>query len=160
MKLTALFCLACVALPAPVLAVDAACKAIIDAGRAKLRAPMVHDINVLDTQSGLTGEFIKIGNDAWLKADRGWKKISPGLLKTMQNAALDGLTMKDCKQVGSETLGAVSTRIYSWTTIVDGKSYGSARVWIGGDGLPYKQTSGSTSGTTRYSGVTAPKATK
>lgn len=141
-------------------AADAACQAIIDAGHAKLRAPMVHDINVMDAQSGQTGEFIKIGPDAWMKADRGWKKISPGLLKTMQNAALDGLTMNDCKQVGSESLGAVSTRIYSWTTVVNGKSYGSARVWIGSDGLPYKQAGATTNGTTRYTGVTAPKAGK
>jgi hypothetical protein len=141
-------------------AADAACQAIIDAGHAKLRAPTVHDINIMDAQSGQTGEFIKVGPDAWMKADRGWKKISPALLKTMQNAALDGLTMSDCKQVGSESLGGVSTRIYSWTTVVNGKSYGSARVWIGSDGLPYKQAGATTNGTTRYTGVTAPKEVK
>jgi len=158
MKLASLlYFAAAVVLPNAAHAADAACQAIIDAGRAKLRAPTVHDINVLDAQSGQTGEFIKVGPDAWMKADRGWKKISPGLLKTMQDAALDGLTMRECKQVGSESMGGVSTRIYSWTTVVSGKSYGSARIWIGGDGLPYKLAGDTTNGTTRYTGVSAPK---
>jgi hypothetical protein len=153
-----IFSLAAVALSAslPAYAADAACQAIIDAGRAKLAAPMLHDINVLGADT--TAEFIKIGNDAWLKADRGWKKMPPAMLKNMQKASLDGLTMKECKQAGSEMLGLRPTRIYSWTTIVGGKSYGSARVWIGSDGLPYKQSAGSTSGTTSYTGVVAPKA--
>jgi len=158
MKLASLlYFAAAVVLPNAAHAADAACQAIIDAGRAKLRAPTVHDINVLDAQSGQTGEFIKVGPDAWMKADRGWKKISHGLLKTMQDAALDGLTMRECKQVGSESMGGVSTRIYSWTTVVSGKSYGSARIWIGGDGLPYKLAGDTTNGTTRYTGVSAPK---
>lgn len=157
---TLLYLAAAVVLPNAAHAADAACQAIIDAGHAKLRAPMVHDINVLDAESGLTGEFIKIGPDAWIKADRGWKKLTPAQLKTMQTAALDGLTMRDCKQVGSELLGGVSTRIYSWTTIVSGKSYGSTRIWIGSDGLPYKLAADTTNGTTRYTGVTAPKEVK
>ena len=161
MKLaTRLYLAAAVVVPNVAHASNAACQAIIDAGHAKLRAPTVHDINVMDTESGETSEFIKVGPDAWMKADRGWKRISPGLLKTMQNAALDGLTMSDCKQVGSESLGGVSTRIYSWATVVNGKSYGSARLWIGSDGLPYKQAGATTNGTTRYTGVKAPKASK
>jgi len=99
---TLLYLAAAVVLPNAAHAADAACQAILNAGQAKLRAPTVHDINVLDAESGLTGEFIKIGPDAWIKADRGWRKISPALLKTMQTAALDGLTMSDCKQVGSD----------------------------------------------------------
>lgn len=161
MKLATLLYLAAAGvLPNAAHAADAACQAILDAGHAKLRAPAVHDINIMDAQSGETGEFIKVGPDAWMKADRSWKKISPGLLKTMQDAALDGLTMRECKQVGSESLGGVSTRIYSWTTVVNGKSYGSARIWIGSDGLPYKLAGDTTNGTTRYTGVTAPKAVK
>jgi hypothetical protein len=158
MKLaTLLYLAAAVGLPTATHAADAACQAIIDAGHAKLRAPTVHDINVMDAQSGQTGEFIKVGPDAWMKADRGWKKISPALLKTMQNAALDGLTMSDCKQVGSESLGGVATRIYSWTTVVNGKSYGSARVWIGSVALK-KVTAVSPAGatTSRVNSVTAP----
>ena len=157
---TLLYLAAAVVLPNAAHAADAACQAILNAGQAKLRAPTVHDINVLDAESGLTGEFIKIGPDAWIKADRGWKKLTPAQLKTMQTAALDGLTMSDCKQVGSELLGGVSTRIYSWTTTVSGKSYGSTRMWIGSDGLPYKLAAGTTNGTTRYTGVTAPKEVK
>lgn len=141
-------------------AVDAACQPIVDAGRAKLRAPMVHDINVLDAKAGTTVEFIKIDQDIWLKADRGWQKMPPAVLATMQKASMDGITMSGCRQAGSEMIGLISTRIYSWDTSMGGKSYGSARVWVGGNGLPYKQTTRTTSGTTTYSGVVAPKVGK
>ncbi|MDP1658233.1 MAG: hypothetical protein Q8L73_02635 [Methylotenera sp.] len=138
-------------------AVDADCQAIIDAGRAKLRAPMVHDINVLDAKAGTTTEFIKINQNIWLKVDRGWKKMPLAVLTTMQKVSMDGITMSDCRQAGSERVGLIPTRIYSWSTSMGGKSYGNARVWVGSDGLPYKQTSGNANSTTTYTGVVAPK---
>lgn len=151
--------LACAALPPAVLAVDAACKPILDANRAKFAAPALHDKKFDPKQPGVPfAEFIKVGKDAWMKAENQWMKISPGMLQTMQNFDPDGFGMHNCKLIGPGLAGTRPAKIYTWDLKVAGKRYTGSKVWIGLDGLPYKEAGDGYTGTMSYTGVVAPKA--
>jgi hypothetical protein len=141
---------------APALADEAACAAIIKAGNAKFSAPAFHD-KMFENATSKTphGEFIKIGDQAWMKADNEWIPVPPAMLKKMQNIDPQGLGMHNCKSLGY--IGIRPANIYGWDLKVDGKVYSGSKLTVAADGLPTKTETGDGAYiVTTYNGVTAP----
>ncbi len=143
----------------PAHAEDSACRPIINANKAQWQAPMVHDRKVID--SGFTMETIKLGDAMYMKTSGAWRTMSPAMIKAVTDfAAIEkaGLQLKNCKHVGTERIGPMPTRIYSFTTVASDAPGGSAngKVWIGSDGLPYQMEGNKVKGTMTYTNVTAP----
>lgn len=143
----------------PVGAADSACQPIVDASKAQWRAPMVHDRKVLS--DGYTYEIIKLGDMLYIKNGATWRIMPSAMTKILTDpAAVEkaGLQMRDCQQTGTEMIGPMSTVIYSFTSAVASapRDSGTSKVWIGTDGLPYRQESKEFKATTVYAGVTAP----
>ncbi len=144
-------------LPAPAFAVDAACKPILDANQAKFAAPAFHDTMYASPGSTTaTGEFIKIGQQAWMKADKNWMTVPPSTLKNMQNSDADGFGMRNCTQQSSSP-----NRIYTWDISVAGKTYSGAKLTLSPSGLPIRNETGDGEVIlTHYENVIAPKVGK
>ncbi|RYU61954.1 hypothetical protein EWI61_04005 [Methylolobus aquaticus] len=143
----------------PALATDTACQPIVDAGKAQWRAPMVHDRKVLS--DGYTYEIIKRGDMLYLKNGATWRMMPSAMAKILTDPASiekAGQEMRDCRQTGTEMIGPMSTVIYSFTSTLAStpRDSGTSRIWIGSDGLPYRQESKEFNSTTVYAGVTAP----
>ncbi len=142
---------------APAMADEADCAAIIKASKAKLSAPAFHDKMFADaTAKTPHGEFIKIGDQAWMKAGKEWMPVPPAMLKNMQNFDPEGTGMHNCKSLGS--IGIRPAAIYGWDLKIDGKVYSGSKLTVAADGLPTKTETGDGAYiVTTYSGVTAPK---
>jgi len=143
----------------PVSAADSACQAIVDAGKAQWRAPMVHDRKVLN--DGFAYEIIKLGDMLYMKNGATWRIMPSAMAKILTDPAAAekaGLQMQDCKQTGTEMIGSMSTAVYSFTSTGAGspQKASTSTIWIGTDGLPYRQEGKEFKATTVYAGVTAP----
>jgi hypothetical protein len=143
----------------PVHALDAACQPIVDANKAQWRAPMVHDRKVLD--DGFTYEIIKLGDALYMKSGGVWRTMPPAMTRILTDPEAiekNGLQMKDCQQSGSEMVGSMPTLIYHFTSIGPNatKKARTSKVWIGRDGLPYRQEGETFKATMVYTGVTTP----
>jgi hypothetical protein len=143
----------------PVGAADSACQPIVDAGKAQWRAPMVHDRKVLN--DGFAYEIIKLGDMLYMKNGAAWRIMPSAMAKILTDpAAVEkaGQQMQDCQQTGTEMIGPMSTVIYSFSSTVASaqRDSGTSKIWIGTDGLPYRQESKEFKATTVYAGVTAP----
>ena len=132
---------------------EAGCAPIIQASQAKFSAPAFHD-TMFESASAKTpsGEFIKLGEKAWMKADKGWMSIPTTLLSKMQNFDAAGFGMHNCKSLES---GART--VYGWDLNVGGKVYAGSKLTVTETGLPMKtETSNGAYTLTTYSNVTAP----
>lgn len=153
---------ACIALlaPLPALALDAACEPIIKASNAKFAAPAFHD-RMYENATAKTphGEFIKVGDKAWMKDGNDWMPVNPAMLKKLQNFNPDGFGMHNCKSLGM--VGIRPAQTYGWDLKVAGKLYKGSKLTVAFDGLPTKTETGDGAYiVTAYGGVTAPKGLK
>jgi hypothetical protein len=153
---------ACLALlaPLPALALETACQPILDANKAKFSAPAFHD-KMYDSPKAKTpsGEFIKVGNKAWMKAEQNWMAVPPAMLKKMQNFDADNFGMHNCKALGM--VGIRPAKVYGWDLKVAGKLFTGSKLTVAFDGLPTKvETPEGAYTVTSYNGVVAPNAGK
>ncbi len=144
----------------PASAMEAACAPIIKASNAKFSAPAFHDRMYENAAATIPhGEFIKVGDKAWMKAGKGWMTVPPAMLKKMQNFASEGFDMHNCKSLGM--VGIRPASIYGWELKAGGKVYKGSKLTVAFDGLPTKMETGDGAYTlTTYGGVTAPKGLK
>jgi hypothetical protein len=120
---------------------------------------MVHDRKVL--KDGFTYEIIKLDDNFYMKTGGAWRKMPTPMTKILTDPeAIEkvSLQMHDCKQTGTEMIGSMSTVVYSFTSTAAGApgDSGTSKVWIGTDGLPYRQEGKEFKATMAYTGVTAP----
>lgn len=153
---------ACIALvaPLPAFALDTACAPILKASNAKFSAPAFHD-KMYENATAKTpsAEFVKVGDKAWMKADRAWMGVPPAMLKKMQNFDPEGFGMHNCRSLG--TVGIRPANVYGWDLKVAGKLYKGSKLTVAYDGLPSKMETGDGAYTlTTYGGVTAPAGAK
>jgi hypothetical protein len=147
-------------LPLPAVALEVACSPIIKASNAKFAAPAFHD-KMYESATATTphGEFIKVGDKAWMKAGNDWVSVPPAMLKKMQNFDPDGFGLHNCKSLGM--IGIRPAKIYSWDLKVAGKVYKGSKLTVAFEGLPTKTETGDGAYTlTIYNGVAVPKGAK
>lgn len=141
-------------------AADAACQPILQANKAKFTAPSFHD-KLYDSPKDKTpsGEFIKVGDQAWMKAGPQWMTVPPVMLKKMQNFDAVSFGMHNCKSLGM--IGIRPAKIYGWDLKVAGKLYTGSKLTVAYDGRPTKvETPEGAYTVTSYSGVVAPQTGK
>lgn len=141
----------------PALADEADCAAIVKASNAKFSAPAFHD-QMFENATSKTphGEFIKIGDKAWMRKGEEWITVPPAMLKKMQNFDPEGFGMHNCTSLG--TLGIRPATIYAWDLKINGKVYSGGKLTVAADGLPTKTETGDGDYIlTTYNGVTAPR---
>lgn len=144
----------------PALALEAACAPIIKASNAKFSAPAFHDKLYASAGAKVPdGEFIKVGDKAWMKADKQWMSVSPAMLKKLQNFDPEGFGMHNCKSLGM--IGIKPAQVYGWDLKVAGKVYKGSKLTVAFDGLPSKTETGDGGVVlTTYTGVTVPAGAK
>ncbi len=151
--------IALLAMP-PALALEAACAPIVKASSAKFAATAFHD-KMYENATAKTphGEFIKVGDKAWMKAGKNWVGVPPTLLKKMQNIDPDSMGMHNCKSLGM--IGIKPAQVYGWDLKVAGKVYKGSKLTVAFDGLPSKTETGDGGVVlTTYTGVTVPAGAK
>jgi hypothetical protein len=155
----ALSLVACLAAP-PAQAIEAACQPILNANKAKFSAPAFHDKMYDSAKAKMpTGEFIKVGDKAWMKAEQSWMAVPPAMLKKMQNIKAENFGMHNCKGLGM--VGIRPAKVYGWDIKVAGKLYSGSKLTVAYDGLPTKvETPEGAYTVTSYNGVVAPNAGK
>lgn len=150
-----LFPLALLATPA-LAKVDAACQPVVAAAEAKIGAPAFHDRKEME---GMTIQMIKLGEDLYVNSGGGWQhmtsKASLSLGGFRKGVDSGEIQLSQCKKLGRETVAGRSTSVYQFTSGAGGTT-GVGKVWIGDDGLPYRETAAGTDSTVSYTGVTAP----
>jgi len=161
MKLRPHFLIPLTLLATPALAkVDAACEPVIAAAEAKVAAPAFHDRKQME---GMTMEMIKLGEDLYANTGGGWRHMTAAASKSLggfrKGVDSGEISLSQCKKLGRETVGGRSTQVYQFTSTAGGMT-GTGKVWVGDDGLPYRETAEGSDGTVSYTGVTAPAVKK
>ncbi|MER2509871.1 MAG: hypothetical protein ABTQ27_14115 [Amaricoccus sp.] len=140
-----------------------ACQTVLDAYTALSKAPAYRQ--TMSTPGEAPMELVTVGDTLYMKEGTGWTKLPlrPGMREQMMASIVpDVSALKDCSELGSETLGGIGTTIYSYQPPpMDGvPDTGPQKVWIGEDGLPRRMTVEQDGGTLEvvmsFDGVTAP----
>lgn len=140
-----------------------ACQTVLDAYLALARAPAYRQ--VVATPGAPSMEMITVGDTLFVKDEGAWAKLPlrPGMREQMMSQMVpDAAALKNCEELGTETLEGVATTIYGYEPPpMDGvPATGPQKVWIGEDGLPRRMTAEQDGGTVdvtmSFDGVTAP----
>lgn len=144
-----------------VLAVEPACEPIVAASEKSSAQPARHAF--FNLGDGPRGESVLIDGQLYIQVSERWMKAPAGALEAERklNADLRNGTIKtwDCQRVGTETVDAVSTTVYSYRQEMPDMPEvdDPIKVYIGRDGLVYLIEIGKMRSKFRYTGVTAPK---
>lgn len=111
-------------------------------------------------------QSVAIGDAVYANDGGGWKKmpLAPGgrvgILKSM---VPDSASLKDCTNLGAESVDGRATTVYRYVPPVPKGMEGlpgagdPQKLWIGdADGLPYRMETGTTKMSMAYEGVVAP----
>ena len=109
---------------------------------------------------------VAIGDALYTNDGAGWTKLplAPGgRLGILTSMVPDSSSLKDCTDLGGETVEGRATTVYSYVPPVPKGMEGLAgagdpqKLWIGdADGLPYRMETGETKMSMTYEGVVAP----
>jgi hypothetical protein len=88
----------------------------------------------------------------------GWQKMDRKEIIATAKEAADDAEYRDCKPLGSESVGGVTAAVYQFTMESKSKSFPAshAKIWIGADGLVRKQATDKGSLRYEYENVKAP----
>ena len=120
-----------------------ACQTVLDAYVALSKTPAYRQ--TIDAPGATRMEMMAIGDTLYVKDEGDWTKLplQPGMREEMMSQMVpDASALKNCEEVGSESLGGVSTTIYAYEPppIEGVPDTGPQKVWIDGEGLPRRMT--------------------
>lgn len=111
-------------------------------------------------------QSVAIGDALYTNVGDGWAKLplAPGgRLGILKSLVPDSASLKDCANLGRETVDGRATTVYSYVPPVPEGMEGLAgagdpqKLWIAdADGLPYRMETGATKMSMTYEGVVAP----
>jgi hypothetical protein len=146
-------------LPAPAAAADD-CAPIVEAELATARAPGFRQYMSLKQGKDERLLSIALGDTVYmaLGGQAGWQKMDRKEILAMAKAAADDADYRDCKALGSETIGGVEAAVYQFTMASRSDAFAPspAKVWIGDDGLLRKQSTDRGSFRYEFDDVRAP----
>ncbi len=140
-----------------------ACQTVLEAYVALSKAPTYRQ--VVATPDAPPMEMVTVGDTLFVKDEGAWAKLplQPGMREQMMSQIMpDAAALKNCEELGTETLEGIATTIYGYEPPpMEGVSAtGPQKVWIGEDGLPRRMTAEQDGGaveiTLSFDGVTAP----
>ena len=142
------------------MALDAACKPIVDASEKKMNQAAWHSIATL--KSGAHIESMKAGGGffsnvggVWTKTSANFDTAEKDMIRQMNSGEIK-LTL--CKSLGSEVVDGVPVNVVSSRIEMPGAPAADPKLYIGkSDGLPYRQAAGTVDVVYRYKNVSAPK---
>jgi hypothetical protein len=146
-------------LPAPAAAADD-CAPIVKAELATVAAPGFRQYMSLKQGKDERLLSIALGDTVYmaLGGQAGWQKMDRREILALAKAAADDADYRDCKALGSETIGDVRAAVYQFTMASKSNAFAPshAKIWIGDDGLLRKQSTDEGSFRYEFDDVKAP----
>lgn len=140
-------------------AAPAACEPYLAAAEKTGQQTSRHTIT--ESDDGTRLEAIRAGGKTYMNTGERWQemKVDLGAAENKMIAQIrsGAFSIKDCRKLGDETVDGIKTSVYAYTLDVPGLPSGSAKVYIGKDGLVHAQSTEGTRVRYFYANVAAPK---
>jgi outer membrane lipoprotein-sorting protein len=137
-----------------------ACAPIVKAELATATAPAFRQYMSLSEGKGERSLSIALGNTVYMAigGQAGWQKMDRTEIIALAKEAADDADYRDCRSLGSETIGGVDAAVYQFTMASKSDSFAPSRAkaWIGADGLLRKQATDKGSFRYEFDDVKAP----
>ena len=143
-----------------VLALDSACKPILDASEKKMNQAGWHSIATLTSGTRMEsmkadGGFFRNVGGTWMKSPVNYDTAEKDMIAQMKSGEVK-LTL--CQSAGSEMLDGMPVTVFTSRIEMKGAPAEDSRLYIGkSDGLPYKQSGKSVQVVYKYKNILAPK---
>jgi len=136
------------------------CAPILKAELATATAPAFRQYMALSEGKSERLLSVALGDTVYMAigGQAGWQKMDRTEIIALAKDAADDADYRDCKSLGSETIGGADAAVYQFTMASKSDSFAPSRAkaWIGADGLLRKQATDKGSFRYEFDDVRAP----